>query len=111
MSDKFDSGLDRAFSEIVVGLIVPIIISTVVSTGIVPFYFIWFFHLLSIIDMISLIREMSLWATSYIFGWLFGIIIFAYSGLIGIIDFLIYLVPLGYLGYKLFKRIRAWFNN
>ena len=106
MSDKFDSGLSHAFTEIVVGLITPIFISSILSTELVPSYFIWFFHLLSIIDMISLIKEMSFWATSYIVGWLFGIIILAYSGLLVIIDFLIYLIPLVFLVYKLLKRIR-----
>ena len=106
MSDKFDSGFDRAFSEIVVGLIIPILISIFVSTDLIPSYFIWFFHLLSIIDMISLIKEMSFWATSYIVGWLIGVIILANTGLLTFIDILIYLIPLVFLVHKLLKRIR-----
>lgn len=103
MSDKFDSGFNRASSEIVGGLITPIIISSFVSTGLFPSYFIWFFHLLSIVDMISLIKAMSFWATSYIVGWLFGVIILAYSGLLAITDILIYLIPLVFLVYRLLK--------
>ena len=106
MSNKFDSGFNRAFSEIVVGLIIQIIISSFFSIGLIPSYFIWFFHLLSIIDMLSLIKETSFWATSYVVGWLFGVIILTYSGLLTIIDFLIYLIPLGLLVYKMLKPIR-----
>lgn len=106
MSNKFGSGFDRAFSEIAGGLIIPIFISSLVSTGLFPPYSIWILFFISIVGMISLIKEMSLWATSYIVGWLFGVIILAYSGLLTIIEFLIYLIPLVYLVYKLLKRIR-----
>lgn len=105
MSDKFDSGFSRAFSEIVVGLIIPILISSFVSTGLFPSYFIWVFHLLSIVDMISLIKAMSYWATSYILGWLFGVIILANSGLLAITDILVYLIPLAFLIYRLLKLL------
>ena len=101
MSDKFESGFSRALTQIVVGLIPPIFISSFVSTGLFPYYIIWIFHLLGIIDMISLIKEISYWATSYIVGWVFGVIILANSGLLVIQDILIYLIPLVFLIYRL----------
>ena len=97
MSDKFGSGFNRAISEIAGGLILPIFISILVSTGLFPPYSIWILFFISIVGMISLIKEMSLWATSYIVGWLFGVIILATSGLLVIPEILIYLIPLGFL--------------
>ena len=89
MSGKFDSGLNRIFGEIIGGLIASIIISSFVGTGLIPFYYIWFFYLLNIIDMIVLIQKMPYWATSYSVGWLIGVIILANTGLLPIIDILI----------------------
>lgn len=107
MSDKFDSGFSRAFLETVGGLITPIIISSFVSTSLFPSYFIWLFHILSIVDIISLIKATSFWATSYIIGWLIGVIIFASAGLLTILDILIYLIPLGFL----FARFARWWRG
>ncbi len=108
MLDKFEDGLNRALLEIVLGLIIPIIISSLVSTGQFPSYFILILYLISIGGMISLIREMSFWATSYIVGWLFGIFILANSGLLTPIDILIYLIPIVFLVYRLLKLILSF---
>ena len=97
MSNKFEYGLNRALVEIVEGLITSIVISSFVSAGLFPSYFILFFHVLSAIGMIVLIQKMPYWATNYIFGWLFGVIILATSGLLVIPEILIYLIPLGFL--------------
>ena len=100
MLDKFEEGFNRAISEIVVGLIIPITISSLVSTGLIPYYSILILYLIGIGGTINLIREMSLWATSYIVGWLIGIFILAYSGLLTPIDILLYLIPLVFLVYR-----------
>ncbi len=100
MLDIFDSGVNRAFTEIIVGTLTTIIISVIVSNGLVPYYFILYFHLSSIVGMIVLIQKMRYWATFYIVGWLFGAIILAYSGLLPITDILIYVIPLVFLVYR-----------
>lgn len=110
MLDKFDYGLKHAFSEIIPEIATPIIVSVFISTGLFPSYFIWFFHLLSIVDMIVLIQKMSYWATSYIIGWLVGAIILATTGLLTILDFLIYLIPIGFLVYRLYKWIHEYIH-
>lgn len=107
MLDKFEDGLDRAFGEIFGGLIIPITISSLVSTGLIPYYSIWILYLIGIGSVINLIREMSLWATSYIVGWLIGIFILTYSGLLTLIDILIYLIPLVFLVYRVFKLFNS----
>lgn len=103
MLDKFDYGLERAFSEIIGGLVTTIIISSFISTGLIPSYFIWLFHLLNIVDMIVLIQKMPYWATSYSVGWLIGVIILTNAGLLTILDILINFIPLAYLVYRLLK--------
>ncbi|KKN64290.1 hypothetical protein LCGC14_0493350 [marine sediment metagenome] len=100
MLDKFEDGLDLALGEIVGVLTTPIFISIFVSLRLFPSYFIWIFNLISIGGMISLIREISFRATTYIVGWFVGIFILAYSGLLAPIDILIYLIPLVFLVYK-----------
>ncbi len=105
MSDYFDSGLERPFLELVAGLIISIVISGLVSSGLIPYYSIWIYHLYNLYGMIRLIKEMSIWKIPYIAGWLVGAFILAYSGLLGI-DFLIYLIPLVYLGFRFYKSIR-----
>lgn len=108
MSDKIDYGLNRAFEEIIGGLIASIIISSVVSTGLIPSYFILLFHLLSIGDMIVLIQKMPYWATSYSLGWLVGVIILANTGLLTNIDIVINLIPLVlFLVYRLLKLLKG----
>jgi len=103
MLDKFDYGLERAFSEIIGGLVTTIIISSFISAGLIPSYFIWLFHLLNIVDMIVLIQKMPYWATSYSVGWLIGVIILTNTGLLTILDILINFIPLAYLVYRLLK--------
>ncbi len=101
MLDKFDSGFNHASSKIIGGILNSIIISSFASTEIFPSYTIWLIHILGIVGMGVFIQKMSYWATSYIFGWLLGVIILASSGLLAITDILIYLIPLVFLIYRL----------
>jgi hypothetical protein len=110
MLDKFDYGLKRAFSEITPGIATPIIVSIFISAGLIPSYVIWFFYLLSIVDMLVLIQKMSYWATSYMVGWLVGVIILATTGLLTILEVLIYLIPIGFLVYILYKWIHEYIH-
>jgi len=103
MLNKFDYGLERAFSEITGGILTSIIVASLVSTGLIPSYLIWLFHLLNIVDMIVLIQKMPYWATSYSVGWLVGVIILANTGLLTIIEILINFIPFVYLAYRLLK--------
>ena len=103
MLDKFNYGLKRAFSELIPEIAIPITVSIFISARHFPSYSIWFFHLVSIVDMIVFIQKMPYWATSYIIGWLVGIIILATTGLLTILDFLIYLIPIGFIVYKRYK--------
>ncbi len=103
MLDKFSYGLNRALEEIIGGILASIILTSIYSTELIPSYFIWFFHILNIVDMIFLVQKMPYWATSYSVGWLVGVIILAYTGLLTIFDILINFIPFVILGYRLLK--------
>lgn len=110
MLDKFEYGLKRAFSEIIPEIGTPIIVSIFISTGLIPSYVIWLFYLLSIVDMLVLIQKMSYWATSYMVGWLVGVIILATTGLLTILEVLIYLIPIVFLVYILYKWMHEYIH-
>lgn len=94
ISDKFNIGFDYAIEQIFGGIVTSVLVDVVVSTGLIPSYFIWYFHLLNIAGMISLILAMPLWATSYIVGWLVGVFIMAYSELLTIGEITVYIIPI-----------------
>ncbi|UXM84708.1 hypothetical protein [Methanococcus aeolicus] len=63
------------------------------------------FKLLSLIGLIGLIWVMPYWGTGYLLGWGLGITIMSKSGMVGIMDFIIYLiVPIIILGIRLWKK-------
>ncbi len=103
MSSKFDESADAAISEIVVGIIPPIIISIFASTDLRDF--IWIFDISSIVGIIILILEMPHWATSYIIGWLLGIFLLASTDLLTITDILICIILIGILVFRFLKWI------
>jgi len=101
MSGKFDESISAAISEIVVGLIPPIIISSFIGAGLGDF--VWIFHIASIVGTTVLILEMPHWATTYIIGWLFGIFILVGTGLLVITDILICIILIGILVFRFLK--------
>jgi len=102
---KLEYGFKRAVSEIIGGIVAYYFIAALISTGLIPPYFVLLFHLVNVLSTILLVFAMPFWATSYILGWLFGLGIMYQSGVIGILDLLIYLVPLVILAIRFSKRI------
>ena len=93
-----EHGLKRAITEIVGGFITSAIISAFVKSGILDPSFILLFHLLNVIFIISLLLKMKYWGTSYLLGWLFGLLLMSQTGLVGTLELLIYFaVPIIYL--------------
>ena len=69
----------------------PITISLLASAGLTDFN--WIYHLISIaITIITIIKEMPKWTTSYSLGWLFGIILLINTGLVTFIDILVCII-------------------
>jgi len=106
--EKFQEGLARAITEIVVGLIPPIVLSAAFNSELFPSVYIWVFYLISgvisLIGILDFFKEMSFWGISYIIGWIFGVFLLLDTGLLELTDFLVYFIaPLGYLVYKIIK--------
>ena len=64
------------------------------------------FHLVNVVSTIALVFAIPFWATTYAIGWLFGLAIMSSSGLVGILDFVIYLIPLFVLILRLIKKLQ-----
>ena len=88
MLDKITEGLEDAIWGLVLGFAIPlIVISLLASAGLSDFILIY--HLVSIaITIITFIQEMPKWSTSYSVGWILGIFLLVYTGLVSIIDIL-----------------------
>ena len=100
MSSSLNEGLEGAIWGLVLGFAIPpIIISLFSSAGLT--YFIWIYHLISIvIIIITNIQEMPKWTTSYSLGWLFGIYLLINTGLVTIIDILICIILISVLIFR-----------
>jgi len=101
---RFEYGMKRAISEIVAGIITSTVLIAFVNSELLNPSFMLLFHLINILSTIALIFAMPFWATSYILGWLFGLWIMFSSGLVGILEFLVYLVPLVILIIRFLKK-------
>lgn len=102
---RLEHGFRRAVTEIVGGIVFSAIMVAFASSGLIPDSFVLIFHLLNVLSTILLIFTIPFWTTSYIIGWLFGLWIMSSSGLIGILELLIYLVPLVILVIRGLKSI------
>ncbi len=89
---RFKHGYKRAITEIITGIVMGILLGTLESTGLIPPTYIFLFKLISIIGVVSLILAMPYWGTGYLLGWLLGVFIMMESGLVGILDFIVYFV-------------------
>lgn len=93
-----EHGLARAITEILGGFITSTILSAFVSSGILDPSSLLLFHLLNAILIVSLLLKMKYWGTSYLLGWLFGLLLMSQTGLVGTSEFLIYgTVPIIYI--------------
>jgi len=103
---KFEYGFSRAITEIVTGIVLAVVLEAFVTSGLIPYSYVLLFHLLNVVSTIAFIFAIPYWATSYIIGWLIGLTIMSRSGLIGALDFIIYLIPLFFLIARFVKKLR-----
>jgi hypothetical protein len=101
---KFGYGVGRAISEIVAGIVTSTILVAFMNSGLLNPSFMLLFHLINILSTIALIFAVPFWATSYILRWLFGLWIMFSSRLVGILELLVYLVPLIILIIRFLKK-------
>ena len=106
MSAKGKNGMYRLFDELLVGLLVPPIVSALISTGSLPYYFILIIYGVLVYETYSLIREMTSWKVLYIIGWLAGLFILIPYGLLTPLDVIIFLFPVVVLLYRFYRWIK-----
>ena len=88
----FEYGFKRAFVEIIGGIVTSIIVTAFTNSGLLDPSYVLLFNLLNVFGIIMLLLVMPYWGITYLMGWLFGLFILLQSGLIGILEFVIYLV-------------------
>lgn len=105
MLNAFGEGLRRGVIEVVGNLASGAILSVFAASGLLsPLYV----FLLSAMPAVALFFAMSKWGVLYSVGWIFGVALFATSGILSVIDLLIYLgVPLGLIGWRIWK----WYDE
>ncbi|MFQ5800387.1 MAG: hypothetical protein ACE5HH_01540 [Candidatus Hydrothermarchaeales archaeon] len=98
---RFESGAERAFGEIIGGVVTSAVLISFVESGILsPILFI----LLGIAGIVGLMSIMPYWSTTYLLGWLFGLLLFLQAGLIGSFELIILIgIPLVILIKRLTK--------
>jgi hypothetical protein len=87
----FEYGMKRAVIEIINGFVTSIVIDSFISSGLLPYSYVFLFGLLNVISIITLILTMPLWGLTYLLGWIFGVIMMLQSELIGIWEAILYL--------------------
>jgi hypothetical protein len=103
----FESGANRAIGEIIGGFVTSIIVYTLASSGLVPPSYVLLFGLINIFGIIALLLAMPLWGFTYLLGWMFGVYLMLQSGLIGILEAILYIgIPI----VVLVLRVRSWFE-
>lgn len=87
----FGYGARRAIAEVVGGIVTSAMVVAFINSGLLDPSYILLFHLMNLAGIFTLILAMPFWGTTYLLGWLFGLWIMSQSGLVGILELLIYL--------------------
>lgn len=95
----FNNGVERAFGEILIGIIsstfLLAVLNLVISNQIL-------FIVIYLTGILALVKLMPRWSTTYLLGWLFGVYIF--SSILDIIQLIIFiLAPITIFGYRIKK--------
>ena len=102
----FEYGYRRAIYEIIGGIIALLILNTIISLGWLPVSWIFLFKFLNTLSLVILLLVMPYWGTTYLLGWLFGLMTLTKAGLVNTLEAVIYFgVPLIILIIRLIKNI------
>ena len=104
----FKYGTKRAIGEIISGFVTSIIVDAFASSGLLPPSYVFLFGLINVLGTITLILTMPVWGITYLFGWMIGVYLMFQSGLIGILESILYLgIPIAILLF----RIKSWLEE
>jgi len=100
----FEYGYRRAIAEIFGGIVTSALVDALLLSGIITPSLILYIKLLNMISLVTLILAMPYWGTGYLIGWLFGLLLMARSGLVNIIELIIYtIIPVAVLLIRVMK--------
>lgn len=104
----FEYGIKRAFTEVISGIVTSAIILAFLNSGILDPTFVFWFKLLNIVGIITLIIVMPLWGTTYLVGYGVGLWMLFNAGLVGIPELILYM---GIIGITLVLRIKSMLES
>lgn len=85
--DKFE----RGYKEAVGGIVLGIVIGVFTRSGLLPQSTILLVGLINALVISVLVFSMPSWGVPYTLGWLFGLLIFLESGLLGLFELILYI--------------------
>lgn len=91
-SKKFKFGLKQIIIEIITGLLTTFVLAWLSNQGWLPNYVRLGVNIFLIIANILLIRKMWTWGIFYTLGWVLGSVVFFAFGMLGIWEFILYIV-------------------
>lgn len=101
-------GFKRAIGEVITGVVTSAIVDAFATSGLLPSTYLLLFGLLNVIGIAALVFAMPFWGVTYLLGWIFRIWVMASSGLIGILEIILYVgVPIAVL----IVRLVLWVNQ
>ena len=86
---SFEHGIRRAIAEIMGGAITSVVVRVFVETFDMP-SFVLAFKILNLISMLLMIYVMPYWGTSYMLGWILGVLALSRTGFLSAIELLVY---------------------
>jgi len=109
MGGSFGYGLRRAMTEIVLGFVTSVTMDAIIGTGLLPPAYVVLFSVGNMLSAVVLIAAMPLWGTIYLAGWLFGLSVMLQTGMVGVLDVVVYFgVPLAVLVVRFWKMLTDW---
>lgn len=102
----FGRGSQRAFGEVVGGIVTSLLLATFVNSGILKDSDVFVFNLINMMATVVLILAMPYWGTLYLLGWAFALYILLNAGMMGAFEFVVYFgVPLIILIIRIAKEM------
>lgn len=86
----FYKGYLRIIEEVLDGLVISVVISILVQNGLLDPLWAIFLSLIFTCGAIMQIEAMFYWSAGYLSGWVVGLIIMTYVGLVNIYEFILY---------------------
>ncbi len=87
---RLEYGVKRAISEIVSGIVISSLLNSFSHSGLLDPSHVILFNILNILGVVALTFAMPYWGSSYLIGWLIGLLIMSQTGLIELWEFLAY---------------------